>query len=177
MRWENLWSDLEAQSEALERDDLEAEVADRAMIEQSSVLLMDRCRASVGRRLRCTVAGGDQWRGTLLGCGVDWLSLGDSETDGRTSALVPAGAITGLEGLASQALPVEALGMVARRLTLALALRRLVVAREHVRVHRAHSVPTSGHIVLVGGDYLDILDDDSATVSVPMGAVVAVALS
>lgn len=177
MRWENLWSDLEAQSEALELDELEAEVADRAMIEQSSVLLMDRCRASVGRRLRCTVVGGDQWRGTLLGCGTDWLSLGDSETHGRTSALVPVGAITGVEGLASQAVPVEALGLVARRLTLALALRRLLVAREHVRVHPAHSAPVSGQIVLVGGDYFDIVDDDSVTVSVPMGAIVVVALS
>lgn len=177
MRWERLWSDLEAQAEVLEREELEAEVADRALIEQSSVLLMDRVRASVGLPLRCVVLGEQQWQGTLLGYGLDWLSMSRSEVDGRASVLLPAAALTAVAGLAGRAVPVDAVGLVARRVTMTMALGRLRDSGEFVRVHRQSAIPVAGQIVLVGRDYVDVVDDDAVTWSIPLGSVVGVAFS
>lgn len=177
MRWEWLFSDLEAQADALERDELEVEVADRALIEQGSVVLMDRLRASVGLHLRCTVIGGQRWQGPLLGYGLDWLSLARSDLDGQASVLLPVAALTAVSGLDRRAVPLDAVGLVSRRVTIAMALRRLMDNEEFVGVH-LHSAPAvAGRIVLVGRDYLDIVDEDAVIWSVPLAAVVAVALS
>jgi hypothetical protein len=175
VRWEKLWSDLESQVDAWERDDLEAEVADRVAIERASVLVMDRVRGSVGRPLRCEVAGGGRWQGVLLGYGVDWLLLGDDD-GGRSSVLVPAGGLTGVVGLAERVLPLDTLSLVARRATLTMALRRLAGAAEPLRLHRGHSRPLSGRISVVGSDYVEVVDHDTAWV-VPTTALVAVELS
>lgn len=193
MRWERLWSDLEAQAEALDRDELEAEVADRTLIEQGTVLLMDRVRASVGLHLRCVVVGGQQWRGPLLGYGLDWLSLGWGEAAGAAPAseaeyapgraarqvavLLPARSLTAVAGLARLAVPLDAVGLVARRVTLPMAMRRLLDAGAYVRVDRVGSTPLAGQVALVGRDYVDLVDDDAMTWSIPLASVVSVALS
>ncbi len=174
MRWERFWSDLESQAEGWERDELEAEVVDRVAIERASVLVMDRVRGSVGRRLRCEVAGGEQWKGALLGHGVDWLLLGRAD-DGHPFVLLPARSLTAVQGLAERALPIDALSLVARRATLSMALRRLASAGERVRLHRAGAAPLAGRIVVVGSDYVEVVDD--AEWVVPLAAMTAVELS
>lgn len=180
MRWERLWSDLEAQAEAraeaLARDELEAEVADRALIEQGSVAFMDRVRASVGTHLRCVVLGGQQWQGVLLGHGLDWLSLSPPGVAGQASVLLPERSLAAVSGLARHAVPLDALGLVARRVTMTMAMRRLMDGGELVRVHRVGSPPAAGRIVLVGRDYVDVEDDDEVTWSIPLRSVTAVAL-
>jgi len=177
VRWDKLFSDLDSQVEAWERDQLEAEVADRVAIEQASVLLMDRVRGSVGRALRCEVAGGQLWQGVLLGHGPDWLLLG-RDADERSPLLLPAGGLTGVVGLAERVRPLDTLSLVGRRATLAMALRRLAGAEQPVRLYRADAAPLSGRIAVVGRDYVEVLDAvaDAACV-VPVDVVVALELS
>ena len=183
MRWERLWSDLEQQAEALDRDELAAEVHDRTVIEQSSVQLMDRVRASLGLRLRCDVAGGGRWQGVLLGVGSNWFALARSDTSdasdahGHAPVILPSVAVTAVAGLAPRAVMLDALGPVARRSTLAMALRRLVEAGERVQVHRSQASPLSGRLTVCGQDYVELCDDDAVTWSVPTAALGAVTMA
>lgn len=175
VRWHKLFADLEARAELLEYDELETEVADRAVVEHSSVLLMDRVRASLGLSLRCVAVDGQQWQGALLGVGADWLVLSGPGADDRVSVLVCTRALVAVSGLSERAVPLDALGPVARRTTVPMVLRRLMQTGEPVRVTRAHAVPLMGRVALVGRDYLDVACDDG-TFSVPLDAVAGVAL-
>lgn len=175
VRWDRFFSDLEAQAVALEHDELEMEVADRALVEHSSVVLMDRVRASLGLPLRCVLVDGQQWQGALLGFGADWLVLSHSGVDDRAAVLVRARALVAVSGLSGRAVPLQALGSVARRSTLTMALRRLMQLAEPVQVMRVHAVPLTGTVALVGRDYLDLACDDG-TWSVPLDAVAGVAI-
>lgn len=176
MRWERLWSDLESQAAALDRDELAAEVHDRTLIEQSSVLLMDRVRASVGEHLRCEVAGGGQWRGVLLGVGSDWLALGRSDSSAHSTVIVASVAVRAVTGLLPRAVLLDSLGAVARRSTLAMLVRHLASAGDRVQLHRVDAGPVSGRVAVVGRDYLQISDDDGIGWSVPSAAVAALTI-
>lgn len=176
VRWDRLWADLSAQAEALERVEFEAEVADRVSVEQASVLLMDRVRASLGRHLRCDVTGAPPWRGVLGGYGRDWLALIRDDRSQDQTVLVPVAAVCGVTGLARQAIRDDALTPVGRRVTLAMALRHLRDDAHDVTLHRSGAPPLRGLLRSVGRDYVDLVDDEGTCWSVPMPALLGISL-
>lgn len=176
VRWDRLWADLSAQAEALERVEFEAEVADRVAVEQASVLLMDRVRASLGRHLRCDVSGAPPWRGVLGGYGRDWLALTRPDPAESLTVLVPLSAVQAVTGLARRAVRDDALTPVGRRVTLAMALRHLRDDAHDVALHRSGTPPLRGRVRSVGRDYVDVADDEGTCWSVPMSALVGVSL-
>jgi hypothetical protein len=91
--------------------------------------------------------------------------------------ILPSVAVTAVAGLAARAVMLDALGPVARGSTLAMALRRLVVAGERVQVHRSQASPLSGRLTVCGQDYVELCDDDAVTWSVPTAALAAVTMA
>jgi hypothetical protein len=176
MRWERLWADLEAQAAALQRQDYDAEVAERVSIERASVLLMDRVRASAGRTVHCQLAGGQQWRGELAGFGLEWWALRDGGAAGAI-VLVPAGAVCGVRGLADRAVAGEAMSLVARRTTWLMVLRRLGQQAGSLALYRAFGAPLVGRLTVVGRDYVELVTPDAERWVVPTTAVAAVVVS
>ncbi len=174
MRWDRLWWDLAAQADQLERDDFDAEVADRTRREQAAVALLDRVRGSMGRLLACQLADGSLLRGVVVGYGADWLALeGQARSGGESAALVPVAAVRGVVGLASAAVPDQAVGAVTARRDLRMVLAGLGEARVPVRVRRAGLENLQGVLVRVGSDYLDLQTADGATWSLPLAACLA----
>lgn len=175
VRWERLWWDLAAQADQLERDDFDAEVADRARREHADVSLLDRVRASLGQRLTCQLADGTSVRGVLVGYGADWLALDAAPaTPGESAALVPMAALRAVVGLASAAVPDQAVGAVTRRRDLRMVLAGLGQARTPVRIRRSGAADLRGEIVRVGSDYLDLRSEDGTTWSLPLAGCLAV---
>src|SRR3954464_6084648 len=95
MRWDALFADLEAQGAALDRAELDAELADRVRGEVGALELIDRARAAIGAELRLRLSGGFDLGGRLAGAGPDWLLV--DEGDGR-EALVAAARLVSVRG-------------------------------------------------------------------------------
>ncbi|MGA7689688.1 MAG: hypothetical protein WCA29_10745 [Jiangellales bacterium] len=174
MRWERLWDDLGAQADAWDRDDFDAEVDDRARVENASLTLMDRFRACSGRRLQVGVRGGRRFDGTLVAHGSDWVALQTDPLAGGMQVIVPTAAVLTVRGLGARAVPVAALGPVAGRVSLAMVLRRAAEGAQQVCLHLEDGRLLRGDVGRVGRDYVDVVDDDALTWSVVTGAIVAV---
>lgn len=174
VRWDRLWADLEARAAALERDELEAEVADREVRERATVSLMDRVRGSVGATVTCEVAGDRRWRGALVGAGPDWLAIRQDDPALEQTVLVPRWAVRRLDGLSPTAVPAAALGLVAARLDLRHVLRRLATADVTVVAHRVDGVTVPGRCALVGRDYLEVSDEGGGRLTMPLEVLAAV---
>ena len=151
MRWEALFADMEAQLAAGRLADVRADVAELARAERSSVTLVARARASIGRPVRVLVAT-DAIEGELVDAAPQWLLVATSPV---RRALVPVAAVAGIVGLAPHAAP--ATGAVESRLGLGHALRALARDRVAVRV-RARDGDLTGRIERVGADHLDLAD-------------------
>lgn len=155
MRWENLFADLAAQQEQLERHERLQEVGEHTRAERGQVRLLARLVASEGERLRLRVAGVG-WIGAILqGTGADWLLLdhgGSLEGRGR-EVLVPLAAVTGVEGLSRRVASEKEAG---RRLGLRSVLRTVSRDRAVVRVHDSGGDHLTGTIDAVLADHLDL---------------------
>lgn len=156
MRWERLFADLEARCSAeagLERD---VEVADRTRRERAQVGLHARLLANVGGpeislRLAGTAPGGAA-AGVLVDVGPDWLLLAESR---RQSLLVPLPAVRGVVGLVGGA---QEPTLVAKRFTLAAALRGLSRGRVPLQVTAVDGWTVTGTIDAVGADHVDLAE-------------------
>ena len=73
MRWDDLFADLEAQADALDRAERSGEVAERTRFELASIGMLDRLRPARGGAVRLQLAGGGFVAGTLERVGVDWV--------------------------------------------------------------------------------------------------------
>jgi hypothetical protein len=172
MRWEALFSDLEAQLDGQARDTLDAEVAERVRIERRSVTLVDRLRAHVGRQLVLD-AGPVVVRGGLREVGADFVLVDD---EGGGQSVVPTGSLVGVVGLGRAVAPAP--GAVLRRLGLASALRGLARDRAEVRVVTDRG-EVRGTPAAVAGDHVDLVVLDPGgreplrgqVRTVPLGAV------
>ncbi|TWP35110.1 hypothetical protein [Leekyejoonella antrihumi] len=151
MRWQELFMDLEAQLVAAERQELDAQVAERTRIERSAVHWLDRAAVSVGLDLAVTTPGGPV-RGRLEDLGKDWLLL---DEPGRRGALVPTAAVTSVVGLAVRSDDDCGLG---RRFGLGSALRAISRDRAPVVVHDIAGGLATGTIDRVGADHLELAE-------------------
>jgi hypothetical protein len=154
MRWDALFTDLEAQLAASERLELEAEIADRMRADIAAVELADRLRGSLGLPIGVEVASGSRFEGTLSHAGSQALVLHDP----RQQVLIPYAAAVQYEGLSR--LAVGEPSKVRQRLGLASALRGLARNRTRLSVLavRWAGPETALHGVIdrVGRDHLDL---------------------
>ena len=150
VRWEWLFSDLEAQAEADDRASFEAEVGDLVRAEQGAIRLRDRLRAHVGCDLALHLRRGGTVEGGLLDVGADWVLLRGVAAD----VLLPLAAVVAVSGLSRSALGDEA--RPARALRLSVVLRGLAADRAPVAVELAGGLTLTGTVDRVGADHLDL---------------------
>lgn len=153
MRWEELFTELDAELEATERAELAAEVAERTRSEHSRIGLSDRLRAMVGSSVRLDVRGAGAVGGRLGGVGPDWALV---EGEGGWDLLVCSGHVVEVSGLSRAAQAPE--DAVAARFGLAAFLRGVARERRLVQVVREDGGTARGTIDRVGADHLDVTD-------------------
>lgn len=173
MRWHQLFEDLAAQQAALERRELDAEIAEHTRAERGQVQLAHRLVDAVDRPLRVRVRGVGWLEGVLTDVGADWLLL-DAQVQAPTGRelLVPLAAVLAVDGLTVRADPGE--GAASRRLGLRHALRAISQDRARVRIHDVEGDHVTGTIDAVLGDHLDLsrhADDEARRPSAVRGRV------
>jgi hypothetical protein len=155
VRWDRLFEDLEAQLESADRDQLEADVADRTRREVARVALADRLRSALGSTVDLTVEGVGALGGQVLRVGPGWVLL---EVPGRHDAIVSAAAIFAVRGLSNAADDPAAAGAVASRLDFGHVLRILARDRSPVAVGLRDGSECVGTIDRVGADFVDLAE-------------------
>lgn len=155
VRWRELFADLEAQAEALDRAALRAEVADRTRREVARLGLRERLAPAVGQQLAVQLDGAGDIRGALAEIGPDWLLL--RETTGA-ELLVAAQAVLAVAGLSRRADSPEAVGEVGRRLDLRWALRGLARSRAGLVLLRRDGAELAGTLDAVGADHVELAE-------------------
>lgn len=153
MRWDELFSDLEAQVEQQDAAGLAGEVSDRTRREVGALRLADRLAPARGAPLGLTLLGGSVVTGALLDAGPDWLLLAEQ---GRRELLVASDAVLSLSG-APRGSEVPA-GEVWRRLDLRWALRGLARSRTGVQVILRDGSPRFGTLDRVGADHVELAE-------------------
>lgn len=157
MRWEQLFTDLEAQYDELAEAALWAELADRQRVEFGAVGMVARLTGALEQPVRLQ-AGTATVSGILRTVGPDWVLV--SEAPGR-DAVIALAHLRIAEGLtASTGGP---LGPVARKLTLRSALRGLARDRAPVSLLLAGSSPggptggdLTGTLDRIGADFVEL---------------------
>lgn len=152
MRWDELFRDLEAQWEQLERGEQAGEVADRTRRELASVSLADRLRAAGGSEIELALLAGERVVGRVLDTGPEWVLL----EQGRQEVLVPMAAVVWASGLPVRAPGGVPLGAVAARMGLGIVLRGLVRERAPVSVTTVDGSVSTGTFDRVGADAVDL---------------------
>jgi hypothetical protein len=151
MRWRELFDDLEAQWQSLERADRDAEIAERTRGELARVLLMNRLRAHIGGRLTVHTLAGGAVAGELQRVGADWLLVACPQ-----ECVVPLAAVAAVTELGPSSVSPDGVGLVAGRLTLASALRALARDRAAVTVVLGDGTVVTGTPDRVGADFVDL---------------------
>ncbi len=159
MRWEQLFTDLDAQFDALEDAERRAELGDRERVAAGSISTVERLAGAIGRTIRVRTTVGLAVTGTLAEVGPDWLLI--QEAVGR-EALLASGAVAIVEGLSAATGP--AITGVGLRLDLRYALRGIARDRAPVAVVVSGGVgePISlyteitGTIDRLGADFVEV---------------------
>jgi hypothetical protein len=152
VRWDDLFSDLEAQADALDRAERSGEVAERTRIELASIGMRDRLRPAVGSPVRLTLLGGASVAGILERVGVGWLLVAEREA---REVLVVLAAVRTVGGLGRAAAAPDSAGVVAARLTLRSALRGLARDRSGVALQVVDGTVLAATIDRVGDDFVE----------------------
>lgn len=165
MRWDDLFRDLEAQWSEAERQEAEAEIADRTRRELAGVAMLDRLRAAGSAVLDLQVQGAGRVAGAVRDVGPDWLLL-DERTwrrDGAGAAgsglgevLLPLSAVLWVTGLAGRGAAPPAQNALAARIGLPMALRGLARDRVPVIVTTIDGSTATGTLDRVGKDCVDL---------------------
>ncbi|MEH0111036.1 hypothetical protein V6N00_15085 [Tersicoccus sp. MR15.9] len=153
MRWDALFEDLQSQWTALQDRARESEIAERTRIDQGSVTLAGRLRASTGDRVRALQSDGETVDGTIAFTGAGWACL----RAGALDVIVVVSWCRAWEGLRRATAPEPS--SVGDRLSLTSALRGLSRDRAVVTVTVAAgpgSTAIRGRIDRVGRDFVDL---------------------
>ncbi len=154
MRWDALFSDMEAQFAEEGKLAVEAEISERARIDAASIGLADRLRGGMGTQIAVHLDCGRTFEGALSHAGADALVLDEA----RHQVLIPYGAVARYSGLGRTS--VSEPSQVRRRIGLAHALRGLARDRAGVTVVLRHvqsrDTGLTGVIDRVGADFLDL---------------------
>src|ERR1700712_1693379 len=159
MRWEQLFSDLDARCDELADAEMMAELADRERVAAGAISVVERIGGAIGRPLRVRTTAGIAVTGALLEIGPDWLLI--QEGPGR-EVLLALTAVTIVEGLAAATGP--AVGGVKLRLNLRFALRGIARDRSPVALVVCGGVgepmglytEITGTVDRVGGDFVEV---------------------
>ena len=159
MRWEQLFSDLDARFDELADAEMMAELADRERVAAGAISVVERIGGAVGRPLRVRTTAGVAVTGPLLEIGPDWLLI--QEGPGR-EVLLALAAVTIVEGLAASTGPV--VSGVKLRLNLRFALRGIARDRSPVALVVCGGVgepmglytEITGTVDRVGGDFVEV---------------------
>ncbi|MEV7661012.1 hypothetical protein [Paenarthrobacter sp. NPDC089316] len=154
MRWDSLFSDLEAQFSAERVLEREAEITERARVELAGIELNDRLRALGAAPVKVILSSGAALQGNVSHLGSEWFVL----IEGVRQWLIPYPSVLSYQGLGRLAL--KASPQLQRPLGIATALRALARDRASVVVHlramAAGGVELKGVIDRVGRDHFDV---------------------
>jgi hypothetical protein len=150
-----LFEDLESQLEAVDRDELTVEVADRTRRELALVHLADRLRSSVGAAASLGVEGVGALDGVIVRVGVDWLLLRDESS---RDLLVATGAVLTAGGLSVAAATEVSMSEVDSRIGIGHVLRGIARDRSAVLVRLRDGSRCHGTIDRVGADFVDLAE-------------------
>ena len=158
LRWQQLFTDLDAQFEELADAQMMAELADRERVAVGAVSMGQRFAGALNRQVKVRTTVGIAVAGTLRKVGADWMLM--EESVGR-EALLAMSAVTMVEGLSSASGP--QINGVDLKLDLRFVLRGLVRDRSPVAVViRGGGEPPSrytestGTIDRIGADFLEL---------------------
>jgi hypothetical protein len=171
-RWQALFADLSGELEAEAELERRAEISDRVREEHGRLRLIDRLRPQldvVGRELRVGVAGHGAVRGLLTGLGPDWMVLTSAPA---TEWLIPTSAVAWLRDLPPLSAEPGWEGTVGARLTLRVALRRVLRDRSRVVVGTIDAGTASGLLSRVGSDFVELHEPSSSAAQRAAGGLV-----
>jgi hypothetical protein len=151
VRWEDLFADLEGQAEALERQEMDAELVERTRAELSQVTLLSRLRAQLAQEVVLTVRGVGPLSGRLTQVGADWLLLSTPE-----EVVVPVAAIAAVTALPPDSVSSEGVSHIAGRIRMTTALRAIAIDRDAVTVLMRDGQALTGTPDRVGADFVDL---------------------
>ena len=155
MRWQALFTDLEAQLDAAEQAELAGEVADRSRREVARLRLVDRLRMAMGAELVIGCGSAGTLTGAVAATGPDWVLLAAA---GQPDALVRLAAVAWVNGVPALAAEPDSAGAVASRLDLGYALRGVARDRAPVTVVTVEGTRMTGTIDRVGADFVDLAE-------------------
>lgn len=165
VRFSELFDDLEAQVNRVEREEFDAEVASRVEAERAAVTWGAILVASVGDEVRLTLLDGEMIAGRVEDAAEQWVHV----VRAPRAWIVPAGAVA-IADVVRAGAPQP--GTVERRLTVAHALRGIARSREVVRL-RTVAGTLQGRVSAVGADHVRVGTADGERL-VSLAALLAV---
>ena len=152
-RWQALFADLEAQSDALAIAERAAEIEDRVRSEARQLSLQDRLRGQVGAAVRLNCGAAIPVIGRIEHVGRDWLLI--DESAGR-QAIVLLAAVQSVSGVGRLAAAPGTMSRVESRLGVNHMLRALIRDRAGVRVHLRDGAVLDGTFDRLGADFVEL---------------------
>ena len=144
------WHDEWAEAARQQRLDEDQQVAELVPAEWAGIHLLNRLRASVGRRLTVTLDGSASVSGVVDEVGVGWFMLSDQ----GTGTLVCLRAVSSMDGLAKDA-PVDS---PPSRLPQTAVWRQWARQRAHVQIRLHRDFRIEGSVLRVGRDFVDVVE-------------------
>ncbi|NEE02462.1 hypothetical protein [Phytoactinopolyspora halotolerans] len=153
MRWERLFSDIEAQLDESERLELDDEIAVRTRSVRKEIYLVDRLRSARGRGIEVRVRGAGIVRGRLASVVPSWLLIDDPA---GSEILVPRAAVLTVSGAGMRAALHGTDAPVVEPL-LGQALSAVSQDRASVVATLVDGSMMTGTVDRVGGDFFDVV--------------------
>jgi hypothetical protein len=155
MRWQQLFTDLEAEFDEAAAREERAELPSRSRAETSTVRLAERIGGAVGGRVSLRCRGAGEVAGRLTDAGVDWALLVD---DTGREVLVALPAVVVASGLVRSTAATARAARVRAALDLRWALRGLARDRSAVAVVLDDGGVLTGTVDRVGADFVELAE-------------------
>lgn len=165
------WQDRAVDAARQLRLDEDQTVAELVPAEWSGIQLLDRVRATIGRRVDVRLAGSVTVSALVVEVGTNWFTV---QEQGMTT-LVCSKAVRSIAGLSDKA-PGDA---PPSRIPQTVVWRQWERHRAHVQVQLDHDVSVAGRVLRVGRDFVDLVEHQrdrapsvyDRTLTVPCDAV------